>query len=65
MARYNTKEPNLLTQKTWTFWQYGNKGTVKGIEGFVDLNVFKGDSLKLEEMGLSPETAISNIMVGN
>lgn len=64
MARYNTVEPNLLSNKEWSFWQYGNKGTVKGIEGFVDLNVFKGSLLDLENMSLSPETAISNIMVG-
>ncbi len=65
MARYNTIEPNMLSQREWSFWQYGNKGTVKGIEGFVDLNVFKGSLLDLENMSLSPETAISNIMVGN
>ena len=64
MARYNTIEPNMLSQKKWAFWQYGNKGTVKGIEGFVDLNVFKGNLMDLERMSLSPETAISNIMVG-
>ena len=65
MARYNTIEPNMLSSKEWSFWQYGNKGTVKGIDGFVDLNVFKGNLLDLENMSLSPETAISNIMVGN
>ena len=65
MARYNTIEPTMLSQKEWSFWQYGNKGSVKGIKGFVDLNVFKGSLLDIENMGLSPETAISNIMVGN
>lgn len=65
MARYNTIEPNMLSSKEWSFWQYGNKGTVKGIDGFVDLNVFKGTLLDLEDMSLSPETAISNFMVGN
>jgi len=65
MARYNTIEPNMLLQKKWSFWQYGNKGHVKGIEGFVDLNVFNGNLMDLENMGLSPETAINNIMVGN
>ena len=65
MARYNTAEPILLSKKEWSFWQYGNRGSVKGIEGFVDLNVFKGTLLELEDMGLSPETAISNVMVGN
>ena len=65
MARYNTIEPNMLSQKEWSFWQYGNKGQIKGVEGLVDLNVFKGDLIDLENMSLSPETAINNIMVGN
>lgn len=26
----------------WTFWQYSHKGSVKGVKGNVDLNVFKG-----------------------
>jgi len=65
MARYNTIEPNMLSQREWVFWQYGNKGQVKGVEGLVDLNVFKGNLIDLENMSLSPETAISNIMVGN
>lgn len=26
----------------WTFWQYSHKGTIKGVKGNVDLNVFKG-----------------------
>lgn len=62
IARYNSIRPLMLRENGWQFWQYGNKGTIKGIEGLVDLNVFCGDLLKLEEMGLSPETAISNIM---
>lgn len=65
MARYNTFQPVMFANRDWKFWQYGNKGTIKGIEGFVDLNVFNGELLELEDMGLSPETAISHIMVGN
>ncbi len=26
----------------WTFWQFNHKGSVKGIKGKVDLNVFGG-----------------------
>lgn len=63
MARYNSKEPLLLANQGWTFWQYGNRGSVKGIDGPVDLNVFHSDLLALENLGLSPETAISNWMV--
>ncbi len=65
MARYNVLEPVMLAENDWKFWQYGNKGSVRGIEGNVDLNVFNGSLLELEDMGLSPETAISHIMVGN
>lgn len=28
---------------SWTLWQYHNRGSVDGIEGPVDLNVFEGD----------------------
>lgn len=27
----------------WTFWQYGSRGHVAGIPGYVDLNVFSGN----------------------
>lgn len=27
----------------WTFWQYTSKGSIKGIQGNVDLNYFRGD----------------------
>jgi lysozyme len=33
--------------KNWTFWQYGNRGRVPGIAGFVDLNVFAGERNRL------------------
>jgi lysozyme len=29
---------------TWTFWQYAHNGRVSGIEGLVDLNVFRGSA---------------------
>lgn len=63
VARYNSASPVMLTQNGWKFWQYGNQGHVKGIEGFVDLNVFSGSLVDLEMMGLSPETAISDVSV--
>lgn len=34
----------------WTFWQHTDRGTVPGIEGAVDLNIFDGDYLALEEL---------------
>ena len=48
IARYNRREsPDLKDERTWTFWQYGNRGRLDGIEGNVDFNVFQGDSLDL------------------
>lgn len=59
MARYNTIEPNMPQQ--WDFWQYGNRGQVRGIKGDVDLNVFRGGYIELEEMCLSPKAALSGL----
>lgn len=36
----------------WNFWQFSEKGTVKGIKGPVDLNMFSGDIEELEELCL-------------
>ncbi len=41
IARYNKEEPVLACGTDWSFWQYGNRGTLEGIEGYVDLNVFR------------------------
>jgi lysozyme len=32
--------PDMREGKSWAFWQYTNRGRVKGIKGPVDLNVF-------------------------
>ncbi|UCG61035.1 MAG: glycoside hydrolase family 25 protein [Candidatus Zixiibacteriota bacterium] len=34
--------PKLSDGRAWTFWQYANRGRVKGISGPCDLNVFSG-----------------------
>jgi len=61
MARYNTLEPNMPQQ--WDFWQYGNRGQLRGIAGDVDFNVFRGGYLELEEMCLSPKAALSGVII--
>ncbi len=33
----------------WTFWQHSHKGTVKGISGNTDLNIFNGTNKDWEE----------------
>ncbi|WP_159567324.1 glycoside hydrolase family 25 protein [Budvicia diplopodorum] len=36
------RQPLLTDGRSWTFWQYGNRGRIEGIDTFVDLNVFHG-----------------------
>jgi lysozyme len=43
LARYGSKEPTVGPAHKLTFWQYGDRGAVAGINGPVDLNVFIGD----------------------
>ena len=47
IARYGKAGPRLDYGQRWTFWQYGNRGRLDGIEGDVDLNVFHGDQEEL------------------
>jgi len=39
-------------KKHWNFWQFSEKGTINGINGPVDLNLFNGDIEELEGLGL-------------
>lgn len=50
IARYNDKTPLLHDGSVWTFWQYGNRGRVEGIDGDVDLNVFSRGMKDLEAL---------------
>lgn len=59
IARYNTREPRLVGGREWDFWQYGNKGLIEGIDGFVDFNVFKGNLLELEDFCKPPAQVYS------
>ena len=44
-----TGSPNTGVWSTWTFWQYTEQGTVQGISGNVDLDVFNGNLESLVE----------------
>lgn len=55
IARYNTRKPYLGKSREWQFWQYGNRGELRGIDGFVDFNVFKGSLLELEALCLTAD----------
>ena len=39
-----------LENRPWTFWQYSNRGKLKGIEGYVDLNVFEGNKTAFQTL---------------
>lgn len=54
IARYSDRYPVVRSQADWLFWQYGNKGTVPGIKGFVDLNVFKNTLKELDSLSYKP-----------
>lgn len=41
------KHPQLSDNREWIFWQYSNRGRVKGIDNYVDLNCFNGSMEEL------------------
>jgi len=43
-------EPRFTDRNEWVFWQFANRGRVKGIGGPVDLNVFHGDAAAFEAL---------------
>jgi lysozyme len=49
--------PVLADGRPWTFWQYTFEGSVDGITGLVDLNVFNNGDVGLEEAILKEKTA--------
>lgn len=61
IARYNDHaEPKLAAGKNWDFWQYGNRGRIKGIAGDVDFNVFQGNIFELEAMTVQERIVLAN-----
>lgn len=60
IARYSTSDPTLIFGNSWSFWQYGNRGSVNGIEGYVDLNVFNGSLEDLEKLRLGKASYLSD-----
>jgi lysozyme len=44
------KPPALAGVGDWLFWQYGNRGKVEGIAGYVDRNAFAGTRAELEAL---------------
>jgi GH25 family lysozyme M1 (1,4-beta-N-acetylmuramidase) len=51
IAHYGVKKPQLPAGwKTWTFWQFSDKGRVPGISGPVDVNYFNGNLAALNRL---------------
>jgi len=40
--------PHLLGYDNWNFWQFTEKARVKGVDGFVDMDVFHGTKAEFE-----------------
>ena len=53
IAKYGGEPPRLGAGVKWWFWQYGNRGKLDGIDGYVDFNVFHGSRDELERVCLS------------
>jgi lysozyme len=47
--------PNAGIWSSWDFWQYSNNGSVPGISGDVDLDIFNGDMSRLYNTFVIPE----------
>lgn len=50
IANYNFWRNTL--ESDWEFWQFTEKAQIAGIDGNVDLNIFKGDKNELFELGI-------------
>lgn len=50
--------PNTGIFPTWAFWQYADNGTVPGVSGACDLDVFNGTMNQLRNTYVIPRTAV-------
>ena len=41
------KRPELSDKREWLIWQFANRGHLKGIDMYVDLNVLNGQSIEI------------------
>ncbi|RMF00074.1 MAG: glycoside hydrolase family 25 protein [Bacteroidetes bacterium] len=58
LARYHSRPPQTADGQAWHFWQYGDRGRLDGIDGYVDFNVFYGNWADLEALCV-PNTVLS------
>ncbi len=52
IAHYYVGELSMPDDADWHFWQHNDQGSIRGIEGRVDFNVFRGDSAALRKLCL-------------
>lgn len=50
IAHYYVGELTMPDSTTWHFWQHNDQGRISGINGYVDFNVFRGDSAQLRQL---------------
>lgn len=62
VARYSRREPIPACGRDWQFWQYGNRGSLNGIKGPVDFNVFRGNMAQLDSLCYYPNPVLSGRM---
>jgi lysozyme len=56
VAEYEVAAPKLPSGwSTWKFWQSSQSGTVSGVTGSVDLDVFNGTAAALKQAALRPQ----------
>jgi lysozyme len=70
IAWYTTKGDPSDIKEDWVFWQYTDKGSLSGIKGNVDVNVFNGgiqdlDGLRKKERGFYFFSILFKISVQN
>jgi len=58
LARYANDVPAIQVDPC-SFWQYGNRGKMPGIKGYVDFNVFMGNQGDLEQICFSTKDSVA------
>ena len=44
------RRPKLPDGRKWYFWQFTNRARIRGVDAYVDLNVFNGDRAAFEKL---------------
>lgn len=60
IARYNTDLPTLADGRLYHFWQYADSGSIAGISGPVDVNVFTGSHVDLVKLSLPSPSLVED-----